>query len=998
MHAKNNYQFVKKKLAVGIRIASGIGLLMGAAGVALPTMAQQEAGVVEEVLVSGQRGSIQSAQMLKQNAEQIVDSIVSDDIGKLPDRSITEAIQRIPGVTIERFMSINDPEHFSAEGSGVAIRGMKHVRSELNGRDTFSASGGRSLSFEDVPAELMAGVDVYKNPSADMIEGGLGGTVNLRTKMPFDNDDRTIAFSASANYGDFAEEVKPSWSALYSNRWDTEAGEFGLLLDVASSKITTRTDGIFVRPFFARDDILPDGQRAWIPKGADWRTMMFDRERLGSYAAFQWRPNETTETWFTIFRSEYDMSWKEDAIFVQNSPWTTNPSADSVFDSNGVYQSGTFTNSAPPEWAPQVPGIPFGADVRVSNRESVTTDYSAGIKWQSGDNWEFNADIQYTDSTTDSLDNTVATGINLDSIDIDLRGSLPSITTDANHLADPTNYYWAFAMPHIEDAKAEQFAFKADAQYNVDDSFIKSVKFGARFTDREADNINTGYHWDAIFQPWMTTDSQSERDADGNIIVFKGLDVNNLGMPYMQDGSQMTLNQFKNFFRGDANLQGVVWAPNVSIARDYPNGLVNLYRDAAEYADSLGHPYSLYKGEYNLRNKHHPQWRNIQTEKTWSAYGLVRFGFDDLVKPIDGNIGVRVVQTDASSDGFLIYPDEAPFGNGQSEAISAGNKYTNVLPSLNLRMMLTDQVVTRLALSQAIARPDFSQMQAYKQLNATQDQVLNTWRLTSSSNSNPNLRPLKADQVDVSFEWYFNDSGGMANLNFFYKDISGIIRNQSVEEQYADLSGAQQTYLVTQPVNVGSAKIQGFEIGYSQFFDTLPEPFDGLGIQANYTYIDSTTKIPLSVDSSNPDQLIAPIDTDGRMYVGELPYEGLSKHAYNLVGMFEKGPLSIRLAWSWRDEYLMSIGPNGFNGTDGGVGVSQDMAWRLPVYSDDTGQLDGSIFYRFSDSLSLGLEMNNLTNSETRTIMKQNKDGAGDHYASHFTNDTRYALTLRASF
>src|SRR5690606_5646265 len=154
-----------------------------------------------------------------------------------------------------------------------------------------------------------------------------------------------------------------------------------------------------------------------------------------------------------------------------------------------------------------------------------------------------------------------------------------------------------------------------------------------------------------------------------------------------------------------------------------------------------------------------------------------------------------------------------------------------------------------------------------------------------------------------------------------------------------DLSGAQQTYLVTQPVNVGSAKIQGFEIGYSQFFDTLPEPFDGLGIQANYTYIDSTTKIPLSVDSSNPDQLIAPIDTDGRMYVGELPYEGLSKHAYNLVGMFEKGPLSIRLAWSWRDEYLMSIGPNGFNGTDGGVGVSQDMAWRLPVYSDDTGQL-----------------------------------------------------------
>src|SRR5690606_7240974 len=111
----------------------------------------------------------------------------------------------------------------SAEGGVVAIRGMKHVRSALNGRDSFSASGGRSLSFEDVPAELMAGVDVYKNPSADMIEGGLGGTANLRTKMPFDTDGQHIAVSASANYGDFAEETRPSFSVLYSNRWDTDA-------------------------------------------------------------------------------------------------------------------------------------------------------------------------------------------------------------------------------------------------------------------------------------------------------------------------------------------------------------------------------------------------------------------------------------------------------------------------------------------------------------------------------------------------------------------------------------------------------------------------------------------------------------------------------------------------------------------------------------------------------------------------------------------------------
>src|SRR5690606_20969896 len=131
---------------VWIHLATSVSLVVGAAGMSLPALAQEDASEsdIEEIVVSGQRSSILSAQQIKRNAETIVDSIVADDIGKLPDRSVTEALQRVPGVTIERFMDIGDPEHFSAEGSGVAVRGMKHVRSELNGRDSFSASGGRS--------------------------------------------------------------------------------------------------------------------------------------------------------------------------------------------------------------------------------------------------------------------------------------------------------------------------------------------------------------------------------------------------------------------------------------------------------------------------------------------------------------------------------------------------------------------------------------------------------------------------------------------------------------------------------------------------------------------------------------------------------------------------------------------------------------------------------------------------------------------------------------
>src|SRR5690606_11221416 len=157
-------------------------------------------------------------------------------------------------------------------------------------------------------------------------------------------------------------------------------------------------------------------------------------------------------------------------------PWSIQLSDDTVFDDNGVFVSGTLSNSAPPEWEPQVPGIPFGADIRVSARESVTTDYAAGWKWFPNDSWEISSEFQYTDSTTDTLDSTIATGINLESLTIDIGSEPPTIATDEEFLADPANYYWAFAMPHVEDSKAEQFAWRGDMEYKFNDSFIRSVK------------------------------------------------------------------------------------------------------------------------------------------------------------------------------------------------------------------------------------------------------------------------------------------------------------------------------------------------------------------------------------------------------------------------------------------------------------------------------------------------------------------------------------------
>lgn len=196
------------------------------------------------------------------------------------------------------------------------------------------------------------------------------------------------------------------------------------------------------------------------------------------------------------------------------------------------------------------------------------------------------------------------------------------------------------------------------------------------------------------------------------------------------------------------------------------------------------------------------------------------------------------------------------------------------------------------------------------------------------------------------------------------------------------VDGNTYDYLITRPVNVGTAKIQGAEIGWNQFFDFLPAPFDGLGMSANYTYIDSSTNVPAALNAQ-------PVDTDGSTF-GELPADGLSKNSYNLALFYEKGPWQVRFAYNWRNDYLLSVGPNGYNGGDGGI------AWKLPVFSDEFGQLDGSVFYRINERVQIGLEMNNINNAEQRTYMMQN--GAGDHITSWYVNDRRYAATVRVSF
>lgn len=464
--------------------------------VSAPAFAQSTSDdQIEEVVVTGMRQSLQNAQDIKRNSSTFVDSVTASDIGALPDRSVLEAMQRIPGVSIERFAAVDDPDHMSAEGSGAVIRGMTATRSEFNGRDSFTANSGRGLSFQDVSPEMMAGVDVYKNQTADMIEGGIGGTVSLRTRKPFDQDGMMTAFSAEATYGDLSEETKPTFSGLFSNRWETDLGEFGFLINAVSSKMTTENHNIqsdaYKRYYpcwlsgaeaFAKGPDCPgmDAEatdyetygEVWMPSGMNFLVKEDQREREGFNTSFQWKDLDdkflvTTE----YIRSKSNLDWWENAMKYQggykDSDRRIRPYGDSsfAFDEKGRFLGGSmsdgdgrwFTNHGPytldadgnkvweearglrypMTWGNTNPvsmpqfGQKFQLDTRGVSGETLVEDFSANVKWTPDDAWTFELDLQHVKAETTNDD--LALHLAVAALqDADLTGSTPTL-----HLKEP---------------------------------------------------------------------------------------------------------------------------------------------------------------------------------------------------------------------------------------------------------------------------------------------------------------------------------------------------------------------------------------------------------------------------------------------------------------------------------------------------------------------------------------------------------------------------------
>lgn len=975
------------------------------------------------VIVSGQRTALESAQKIKQNSDEIVDSIVADDIGKLPDKSVTEVLQRIAGVTIDRTLARFDPQqsvgdsinHFAAEGTGVSIRGLSYVRAELNGRDSFSANGGRSLSFEDVPPELMAGVDVYKNPSAEQIEGGIGGLVNLRTAMPFDHKGFKGAASVEATRSRLRGKNAPSYSGMLSNRWETSLGHFGVLVDLAHSTIDTRSDGLTVSPYLPlRNTLIGDTSDTlrWISPGTSWTSNNFERERDGRYLALQWRKGPLSSA-LTYFNSKYKMDTQEHAFFMSANPPTFTLDPDATFDDQGALLTGTLRDPVVPSGQPRPPGVGFGTDTRKSGRVSDTRDISWNLAWKASDQWSFKTELQHVRAATNGYDNTVGIGGFSPKVGVDLSGSTPSFRYDAADrafLTDPNNYYWGFTQEHRDESIATMDSARLDAKFIFDSPVFQDLRFGVRATERDAVTKSThDSEWNQVSQGWGVGDSWQPLNK----------------FAYMNDprfAGDTRVHTFDNFFGGSAQMPPQLVVPTMEVTstaenlaklRGYYTAICQETGRAANCAQNA----PLYGDDKGL---------NEQLERTRAAYAQLRFGFDNWRFPVDGNLGVRVVRTNMTATGYTLFSpptstrSDVPVIPAQSEKQSFDNTYTNVLPSLNMRMKVGNDLQFRMAMSKGMTRPEFYQLQAYTTLEmkirtrddpATGTTVLDNIEYVGSSRGNTMLKPTISNNFDLTAEYYFGRSSSVT-MALFNKRLKDIIIGRTSLYRLNDIEGQGHDFMVTSPVNGASGRATGIELGYQQYFDKLPGLLAGFGVSGNYTYIDSRLNLnaplntvwctPSGTVEANLARDLRGCDTDGRV-LGGLPMTGMSKNAYNFALLYDKGKLSGRLAYSWRSKYLQAANAYGTNGGDGvdqnpdspNRGNGWSVNYALPIWGGAYGQLDMGLQYKVTDNLGIAFEAQNLTSSMYKQYMQQ---GIGFKLRNAFYTGPRYTMQMSYKF
>ena len=956
-----------------------------------PAKKKDQPQVLQEVVVTGLRQSLMSAEAIKRLAPQIVDSVTAEDIGALPDQSVAEALERIPGVEIERTDNNRDPARITDEGGNVFIRGLSWVKSELDGEEIFSANDGRDVSFEDISPDLLAGINVYKTPTADQIEGGIGGVVDMITRKPLDSRPNLTAFSADYDYGDMIKKGYPTVNGLYSTKWDTDIGRMGFLVSGTYAKEGNRTDSTQLGDYVAQtlpvaEAGLPAGSTVYVPNSMGWRRLDFTQNRQTLDGVFQWQsPNDEwllTAHAFQTKDNQTNLEFAEGSYgeYINSSgtaPYPTPqascttgcPTADyTAVNSAGIVTAGTV-------WIePQM-------DTRYEVDHHATDQFTMSLSFTPTDRLTFSNDVQFVKSHADMSSMTAYTDVgNLSGTDgypleptaadptqgtfltFNTVGSNPTMVLSQTpyEMNNPADYWWNAAMDHIEDNDAHQWADRLDGTFKFQDNpWLTAFRFGARFTDERAITREGNWNWSLLSCDYCGDDGYEN------------------AVPIGFSPSWATEYQpFNDYMRGSVPAPGVAFFPSFDLVRGGPTAAYNSVLAAVEKEAGNGWGWTPETTDWSSYNPstgdNASNGINDQAQHTYAAYIMQDFKHDNTpIGPMDGNVGVRVVRTvDAPANGVLSVNalQNAPTvasceqtytvaqcqflanalqfaGAGGTTPLSfAENEYTNVLPSLNLRFLLTHDLQWRLAASKSMSRPTFSDMIPYRSVgNALQSgsPLPAAANASSGTAGNPELKPIESTNYDSSLEWYFAPAGDLT-FDLFYKKITNYIFT-GVDNQTFTRNGVTETFGVLENMNGGTGNVKGFELAYQQFYSFLPWIFKGLGLGGNLTFVSNSGGENSAINVFDSPEV-------GGAQNKDLPLEGMSRWSYNAQLMYQAYGFEGRLAWNWRERYLLTTSAANLN---------------EPAWMDNYGQLDGELFYDVTDYLKVGLQATNLLQART---------------------------------
>ncbi|WP_347302391.1 TonB-dependent receptor [Croceibacterium sp. TMG7-5b_MA50] len=869
----------------------------------------------DQIIVTGLRRSLESAAEIKRNSDAFVDAIVAEDIGKLPDTFASSALARVSGVTVSRG---------GGESAGVTVRGLPDISTTYNGREIFTAEG-RFVQIQDFPAGTVAALEVFKSPTANLVEGGIGGQVNVRGRRPF--DFAGFELSGSLNGVDWDQSDKLSWNGnlLVSNRWDTGIGEIGVLVNASYVGLnfldSTREQSLVIGtspPASGSGPSVryPDAQALFLGYG--------DRFRPSANAAIQWKPTPELEIYvdglFQGYRGKDFNRFMFVPIFGDGTTLT-----------NLTTREGdpTIANSATVTGAFRPDGF-YGS----FNGKTDTYQVGGGVIWQR-DALRLSADVAYTDSTY-TLD-----GVNIDyafasspvrNVQFEQGDDGgPSFEFVNFNVGDPANYISRGLFQEYLEVGGKDIQARADAQYEFDGGFLQRLDFGVRFNDRDAN-----------------------RDRGAPYINNEAARVPISSLPL-----EFTNNPIGFDFGGGFPVRYFA-AANTSSIRD---NLVDLRE---------------FYGAPEGRPAFNPTENFTANEKAYAAYGQFKYGFDlpgDML--VDGVVGLRAVRTETRITGFQ--RDETDPANPVFTPITAENEYTDYLPNVSARIAFTDELQLRLAYTQTRTRPNFFDLNPTLTVGPP---VVNPNPNDPNSaargivSGNPNLTPLTSDNYDISLEWYFSRSGSLTGA-LFRRDAQGFI-SRAITFANDPVYGLVR---IDRPENTGDTRFQGAEIGFTSFLDleSLPEWARGFGIQANATYIDSAGDLATALAGS-PN------------VVGEqLRFNGVSKWAYNLIGLYERPKFSARLAYNYRSDFVnyYSIEPLDV-GTDGSPRTRG-------LVEQGRGQLDFSTTFTPIPNITVAFDVVNVLGNPLQRYRQFNDNG--DEFARQIIYLERtYSLGVRFRF